>query len=56
MTYRISTFGKDSRGYYVQEWIYGCAAKGDPSTVLRVQRFENQPARDAYMAQREYNA
>jgi hypothetical protein len=54
MAYRLSTFGADRTGFWVIESRHGIAAKGEPATVHRVKVFPDQPARDAYMAQRGY--
>lgn len=54
MVYRLSTFGADRTGFWVIESRNGIAAKGEPRTVHRVKVFPDQPARDAYMAQRGY--
>lgn len=54
MQYKLSGFGKDSKGWFVTEWRYGLAVKGEPSIVTKIKVFKDQESRDVYIIDRDY--
>jgi hypothetical protein len=46
MRYRLSGYGRDWRGYYVQVWRPGRAAVGEPNAVTRLVRIRDKARQD----------
>lgn len=44
MPWKLAGMGESQGQYYVSSWRYGCAAKGEPSSVLQMQWYDNEAA------------